>query len=807
MKRISLPNYVRRTGAQYETTERFVLSSDVVDSTAEEVQAAGVPMARIDDNQYATSKGEYHCFVIGDSGCGKSRRVILPTIRLLAKTGESMVISDPKGELYRTTSESLRKKGYDVLVLNFRNPARGNRWNPLEMVERLYHAGTRESRDKAMMMLGDIADVLKAGLEGGGKQDPYWAMSAANVFRGVALLILEYGQRGQLTFENIALTGRDIGQQVSDDSGRNRRVSDKANFLQFIDKLPANSPIVHNLSVIITNSNTTRNCIMSEFEAMIALYSSQELLMDTFSCSEIDVSSLGVRPTALFFILPDDSAALYPIATVFVKQVYSALVDLADEQPNGRLPNRVTFLLDEFANFAKIPSIDSMLTAARSRRIRFVLVCQSMDQLTTKYEEHGRETLLANCRVWIYMSCRNLPFLKRLQELIGNYHSPYTGEDCPLIDISDLQHFEMGQVLVLNDRCSPMLSQLPDYSEYQFGEEECPVARLPEPRADAERSHFNLLESIKDGPKTTTKTVRNPESAPRASEGLRAAIEGMMAERQTQTQTQPQTQSQTTPPAPPPKKTAQKQEGTTSVYDTGHFLYMMEQFQRGAYTKAAQYTIDQLGEPGMDKVNLAFLIRYGKIDVSKLSCSFSLEIPELLKEDLEKGEPHAKINMALYKAQENDLDGAAQLLRGLNNGEWHQILGFWRKELWEEKKDPEGALICLLASRNNAITFPDEVVEDLTKKAQSQFEALMKKLGLAVLEMEESEDASEDADPLAQLLQQIDEKLAELEGAGETQPGESPEVINLDDDGWEDIVEQMFEGDDDDDDADGGTDE
>ena len=194
--------------------------------------------------------------------------------------------------------------------------------------------------------------------------------------------------------------------------------------------------------------------------------------MDLFSVSEIDITSIGEKPTALFFILPDDSQALYPIATVFVKQIYSALVRLADSKRDGRLPVKVTFLLDEFANFAKLPSVESMLTAARSRGIRFVLVCQSMDQLSQKYSDEGMEILLANCRCWIFMSCRNLPFLKRLQSLCGDYTSPYTGETVPLVSIERLQQFARGQILVFNDRCKPFIGYLTkDYSQVDFGDD------------------------------------------------------------------------------------------------------------------------------------------------------------------------------------------------------------------------------------------------------------------------------------------------------------------------------------------------
>ncbi len=523
MKRIPLPHYISRSGASFETSDKFLESSVVVDTTKETLKEAGVPLVHIDDNSYATSIGEMHCFVIGDTGSGKTRRVIMPTIRLLAKAGESMVISDTKGELYKTTADSLIKKGYDVKVLNFRNPGRGDRWNPLAMIDKLYHTPDEEAKDKALMMLSDIVDVLQDNVEG---HDPYWSIAAGNVFRGISLMILENGESGSLTFENVAVLAREVHKQVRRSKDKYENNNNGSGLVRFIETLPKGSPIYQNLSVIITNAENTANCIMAEFEAMISLYSGHETLIDLFAESQIDISCLGVKPTALFFILPDDTQALYPIATVFVKQVYSALVSLADEQTDGKLPNRVTFLLDEFANFAKMPSIESMLTAARSRKIRFVLVCQSMDQLTSKYQESGRETLMANCRVWIYMSCRNLPFLKRLEELMGFYVSPYTGEKLPLVDIGQLQHLDMGQILVLNDRCRPMMGYLPDYSEYDFGAEgRGEIVDIPAPHEKIERKHFdiNLLYASLYDPNSSAVKKRKEERK-KETDGLSASV-------------------------------------------------------------------------------------------------------------------------------------------------------------------------------------------------------------------------------------------------------------------------------------------
>lgn len=698
MKRVSLPNYISRSGAHFETTERFLKNSTVVNSSESNLKSAGVPLTHIDENTYATSKDELHCFIIGDSGCGKTRRVILPTIHFLSKAGESMVISDPKGELYRTTSQVLREKGYLVQVLNFRSPSKGNRWNPLGLIDVLYHKGDRESRDKSLMMLSDIVDVLQQDLKG---KDPFWAMAAADVLRGVSLFILEYGEPGELTFENIASTARGVLKQLG-----------SPQFREFIASLPKGSAIEQNLSVIITNANDTRNCIMAEFEAMISLYCSQESLKDLFVTSEIDVSVLGKKPTALFFILPDDTEALYPIATVFVKQIYSTLISLADEQSDGRLPNRVTFLLDEFANFARMPSIESMLTAARSRRIRFILVCQSMDQLTSKYQEHGRETLLANCRTWIYMSCRNLPFLERLEKLVGYYISPYTNERCPLVDISELQHFEMGQVLVLNDRCKPVMGYLPDYSEYDFGVDgRGASSEIPAPQTPVERKLFDMDKAYQKAKVVNAPIVEQKKrEAQQESDGLRASILGKIAEKRSHIEDSDEHETKDVPVDLSSlferlSRSDEPMEEKQSVTDL---------FVSGDYLAAAKQGIEDVKKSGggilstSAKNNLVFIMRFGGINASKLTAPFSLKYTDLLAEGIKNNEEFSILNCALCEIHAKHFKKAKELLLKMTKSDWASVLSFWHSEVWVGKKHhPEGAFVCYLANKFFNFSFDD----------------------------------------------------------------------------------------------------
>jgi type IV secretion system protein VirD4 len=75
--------------------------------------------------------GEFHSLIIGSTGSGKTEMLVQPLVKVLAKKGESMIITDPKGEIYEKNAMELKEKGYNIVLLNFRDPQRGNSWNPL----------------------------------------------------------------------------------------------------------------------------------------------------------------------------------------------------------------------------------------------------------------------------------------------------------------------------------------------------------------------------------------------------------------------------------------------------------------------------------------------------------------------------------------------------------------------------------------------------------------------------------------------------------------------------------------------------
>ena len=133
----------------------------------ENANAAGVVLIN-DGKDMWVDDSENHTYVIGATGSGKTTTLVDPQVYSLAKHKESMVITDPKGEIYKQHSNLLRARGYNIIILNFREPQKGNCWNPLALPYQLYKKG---NIDKAVELVDDVALNI---LQDKKAQDPFW---------------------------------------------------------------------------------------------------------------------------------------------------------------------------------------------------------------------------------------------------------------------------------------------------------------------------------------------------------------------------------------------------------------------------------------------------------------------------------------------------------------------------------------------------------------------------------------------------------------------------------------------------------
>lgn len=447
--------------SRWAEAEEIKASLTKVDFSSESLSSAGVPYMSDGKTVYVDTS-DSHAIVIGCSGSKKSRNFAFPQTLMLIKAGESIVISDFKGENFDLTSGFALANGYNVLVLNLRDPLHSHRWNPFYEPWRLLHE--EHNIDSSREMINDfIHDFFIANSHS--SLDPYWEDMAATMAMGLCSLLLTCADADEATIRSLIYL-RNTGLNMDADG-----------FLVDIAyKLPHESYTYANLNAVFTTTERTRTCIVSTFDSKLRLFTSQPNITELFSGQDFDIRKFGEEKTILYIIAPDEKTTYSKLITNFIHQAYSILISHATAQPTRQLKKRVNFILDEFAQLPYINDFLSAISAARSRNIRFTLFIQSLHQLTSTYGENA-ETILGNTGNTIFLNSRELPLLNRMAELCG-----YNQDGHYLISPSRLQRLknkEKGEALILLGSCYPFISNLADISDYDYDPNMYPPVDIP----------------------------------------------------------------------------------------------------------------------------------------------------------------------------------------------------------------------------------------------------------------------------------------------------------------------------------------
>ena len=412
-----------------------------VEPTVQESKYAGIPLVN-DGKKLWVDNGEYHNLVIGSTGSGKSQTVVIPMVELLIKKGESMIITDPKGELFKTSSDYMRKRGYNVVVLNFREPQNGNAWNPLTLPYQYYEEG---NFDKATELLDDVAlNILYDPNNKSG--DPFWEKSAADYFSGLALGLFQDAKEEEINLNSINYMST-VGEEKFGGS----------NFIKeyFTMKGEASNAYVF-ASNTINSPTETKGGILSVFRQKIRLFASRENLSEMLAYSDFDMRNIGKEKTAVFIVIHDEKTTYHGLATIFIKQCYETLIDVAQAN-GGKLPYRTNFILDEFANMPPLKDVTTMVTAARSRAIRFTFIIQNFAQLKSVYGNEDAETIKGNCGNLVYLISTELAALEEISKMCGEKKSDDKDKTAstPLVTVTDLQKLKLFEAIIIRWRLSP----------------------------------------------------------------------------------------------------------------------------------------------------------------------------------------------------------------------------------------------------------------------------------------------------------------------------------------------------------------
>ena len=439
---------------------------ECVHPTDEVVNVAGIPLIN-NGKDIWVDNGQYHNLVIGSTGSGKTQTIVKPMVNLLAKKGESMIITDPKGEIYKYSASYLKEKGYKIVVLNFREPQRGNSWNPLTVPFKYYRDG---NQDKAIELLNDIALNIIYDPSNKNESD-FWEKASAAYFSALALGLFKDAKEKEVNLNSI---------NVMSTVGEERYAM--SNYIkEYFGMKGEGSTEYLSASAVINAPNDTKGGLLATFRQKIQLFTTVPVLSEMLSYSDFDMKDIGKGKTAVFMIIHDEKKTYHSLMTIFIKQCYETLIDVAQEN-GGKLPVRTNFILDEFANMPPLKDVDAMVSAARSRDIRFTFIIQNFAQLNDVYGDNVAEIIKGNCGNLVYLISTEMKALEEISKMCGEVKvtdEKDKNATRPLITITDLQKMKLFEAIIIRLRTSPFRTKLEPDFKMEWGierkEEEYPV--------------------------------------------------------------------------------------------------------------------------------------------------------------------------------------------------------------------------------------------------------------------------------------------------------------------------------------------
>lgn len=398
--------------------------------------------------------GNRNLILIGPPGSGKSFGYVRTAVFQSIVRGESVVVTDPKGEIHNDMRKLLEANGYKVKVFNLINLDLSNAW---DCVQEIYDPITGNIDDQRVITFCKTVITNTGGGAGG---DPFWESSEENLFR-VAVsycafmrettLIKIYERRTkelltQLPFiteedgdklieivknpesamfdrrkvvEYLAenFYGKEEGNkklQSWEDDAPTCNISDIYNALLHNDlnswednfkNVPLNHPAASAWAVFKGMGERVQPNIVGGLNTRLQLFMTYKVRR-VISNDDIRLANIGTEKTALFLIISDDNASMQLLSSLLLSFLFKDLKEAFDAVGGeGRIP--VNVVADELANTGVWPNFEKTIATARSRKIAVSLILQSLPQLTQLYGEENAETIIGCCNTMLVLGCND----------------------------------------------------------------------------------------------------------------------------------------------------------------------------------------------------------------------------------------------------------------------------------------------------------------------------------------------------------------------------------------------------------------
>lgn len=330
--------------------------------------------------------------VYGASGSMKTRSFCMNRILQSAARGESLIICDPKSELYEKSSEYMRDLGYTVRVFNLVSPENSDSWNCLKEIE----------GQELMAQL--FVDVIIKNTNGTGKSDRFWDSGEMNLLKALVLYV-------DLTYPPEQRTIGEVYNLITQFS--------ESQLDSLFDVLPLTHPAKAPYSLYQRASDSVSSGVISGLGSRLQVFQSG-LIKKITAYDEISLELPGQQPCAYYLVTSDQDSTFDFLASLFLSFAFIKLVRYADANcPGGRLPVPVHVLGEELTACGTISELSRRISVIRSRNISMSCVFQNLAGLQNRYPQNQWQEILGNCDVQLFLGCTD--------QLTAEYVSQRTG--------------------------------------------------------------------------------------------------------------------------------------------------------------------------------------------------------------------------------------------------------------------------------------------------------------------------------------------------------------------------------------------
>lgn len=333
-----------------------------------------------------------HMFIQGGSGSGKSRKFARPYAIQAIRRGESVLITDPKGEHYHDMAGMFSKAGYTVKVLNLVHPEFSDCWDCLENI----HGDILSAQILAKCIIDNTTDPNHAG-------QTFWQDQEENLLDAL-ILVVSY-QR-----EALIKSGQSLGESDTNDTGftvgtfpylysllTSKNATELDEYMsREIEAVSGSIPHPAKMSFDTFHASTVKSDIQSGLAVRLKTLQIPEIqhMMDHHG---IDLVEPARTRCAYFVIMSDQQSAMNFISAMFFAMTFIEMVNYCDMQPHGRGQIPVSFVLDEFPNIGQIPEFEKKISTVRSRGINICVIVQGIGQLQDLYPGKIWQAIVGNC--------------------------------------------------------------------------------------------------------------------------------------------------------------------------------------------------------------------------------------------------------------------------------------------------------------------------------------------------------------------------------------------------------------------------